>query len=114
GDDWGKGCYTETETLPERAVIARSGATKQSPSDFALGFLSRFGDRGGPRRHHIADAVIEPVLAAHHEVRAGEALRPHRVLDELGAAPRAEPLADCIRETAIDRDPGVAADVDAG
>ena len=47
-----------------------------------LRLFPRLGDRRRPRRHHVGDAVIEPVLAAQHEVRAGELRRPDRVLDE--------------------------------
>jgi len=78
-----------------------------------LRFLARFGDCGGPRRHDIADAVIEPVLTPHDEVRASKALRPDRVLDKLCAAPGAEPLSDRFGEAAVDRDAGLAADIDA-
>ena len=63
-----------------------------------LGFLAGLGDRGGPRRHHVGDAVIEAVLAAHDEVRAGEALRPHRVLDQGRAAASPEPVANGVLE----------------
>src|SRR5438132_6446120 len=77
------------------------------------GFLPGFSDRGGPGRHHVGDAVIEPVLAAHDQVRAGEVRRPHRVLDQGRAAAGAEPLANPRGETAVDRDAVIAADVDA-
>ena len=69
----------------------------------SLGFLAGFGDRGGPGRHHVGDAVIEPVLAAHDQVRTGEALRPYRVLDQTRAAAGAEPLANRLSEAAVDR-----------
>src|SRR6266849_10438326 len=76
-----------------------------------LRLLAGLGDCGGPWRHHIADAVIEPVLTAHDEVGAGEALRPHGVLDQGGATAGGEPIANRLGEAAVDRDAGLAADV---
>src|SRR5438067_13898258 len=77
------------------------------------GFLPGFSDRGGPGRHHVGDAVIEPVLAAHDQVRAGEERGPYRVLDQGRAAAGAEPVANRPSEAAVDRDAVVAAHIDA-
>src|SRR5262249_22867711 len=95
-------------TTPDDRLRAIRGAIL-TRSDFLAGL----GHRGRPRRHDIGDAIIEPVFAAHDEVRAGEALRPHRMLDELRAAPRAEPVANRLGEAAVDRDAALAADIDA-
>src|SRR4030088_3629357 len=81
--------------LPGRPAAGGDRGDSPTAGEGPLRFRAGFGDGGGPRRHHVADAVIEAVLAAHDQVRAGEALRPDRVLDEGGAAAGAESVANC-------------------
>src|SRR3982074_3478655 len=93
-------------------MVIASGA-KQSRRAETLGLLARLGDCGRPGRHDVADAVIEAVLAAQHEGGAGKARGPARVLDQRGAGPPREALADRLGEAAVDRDAALAADIDA-